>query len=58
MSISAGVPVRTAAAHFHVTEKTIYRWIHSGLLDAERVGPQLLRVDLNSIGTPVGGVAE
>lgn len=46
---SSGVPIREAASHFQVSEKTIRRWIANGTIYAERVGPRLIRVDLGSI---------
>jgi excisionase family DNA binding protein len=52
------VSVRAAADHFGVTPQTIYSWIKQGLLDAERVGPHLIRVDVASLQTTrLGGDA-
>ncbi len=50
------VSVQTAATHFGVSEQTIRRWAHEGRLTAERVGPRLLRVDLESLHPePIAG---
>jgi len=43
------VSVQDAAEHFSVDPKTIRRWISSGVIQAVRVGPTLIRVDLASI---------
>lgn len=42
--------IKTAAQLTEVSEKTIRRWIADGLIRAERVGPRLIRVDLESLG--------
>lgn len=47
-----------AAEYAGVCPKTIRRWIASGRLDAYRVGPRLIKVDLDSVDAlfrPVGG---
>lgn len=50
------VTLAQAALHFQVSTKTIRRWISLGLIKAERVGPRLIRVDLESIELrPIGG---
>lgn len=56
--------IAQAAEHANVSTKTIRRWISQGLVEAERVGPRLIRVNLASLdrlGTPLqyveGGVA-
>jgi len=56
--------IAQAAEHANVSTKTIRRWITQGLIEAERVGPRLIRVNLASLdrlGTPLqyveGGVA-
>lgn len=41
--------IRTAAQITEVSEKTIRRWIADGLIRAERIGPRLIRVDLESL---------
>lgn len=41
--------IQEAAAHFRVAPKTIRRWITAGLIKAERVGPRLIRVDIDSL---------
>jgi len=38
----------TADAH-RVSERTVRRWISSGLVTGYRVGPRLIRVDLNEV---------
>jgi excisionase family DNA binding protein len=38
-----------AAAHYGVTVRTVRRWYVSGLITAYRVGPRLVRVDLDEI---------
>jgi excisionase family DNA binding protein len=53
-----GIP--EAAERCGVHYRTIRRWIASGQLDAVRVGPKLLKVnvsDLESMLSPVGGGA-
>lgn len=45
----------------NVSTKTVRRWITDGLIYAERVGPRLIRIDLNSldnIGRPLQYVAK
>ena len=50
--------INAAAASRRVSPKTIRRMIARGELYAERVGPKLIRVDLNSLtGRPLGGGA-
>jgi excisionase family DNA binding protein len=47
--------VQEAADHYRVTDSTILRWIKSGDLSAYRVGPKLIRVELDSLNvTPLG----
>lgn len=46
-----GATVKDAAEYFQVSTKTIRRWISAGVISAERVGPHLIRVDLDSITT-------
>lgn len=41
--------VQDAADRKKVSRKTIRRWISEGRIDAERVGPRLIRVDLDSV---------
>lgn len=43
------VPVRTAAALWDVSDETVRRWAHAGVIDAERRGPRLLFVDPDSL---------
>ena len=48
------VPITTAADHFAVSADTIRRWLASGVITGERIGPKLIRVDLSSIeSTPI-----
>lgn len=42
-------PMRAAAEYAHVSEKTIRRRISAGELTGYRMGPRLLRVDLNEL---------
>lgn len=41
--------VQDAAHLFRVSTKTIYRWIATGEIQATRVGPRLIRVDVDSV---------
>ena len=43
--------VSQAADSQHVSTKTIRRWIADGIIYAERIGPRLIRVDLDSLET-------
>ncbi|WP_461476157.1 excisionase family DNA-binding protein [Microbacterium sp. HJ5] len=48
--------IAQAAAALGVSRDTIRRMITRGDLAAERIGPRLIRVDLNSLRTsPIGG---
>lgn len=50
--------VQEAADYWGVSPKTIRRWIAGSLIHAERVGPKLIRVDLDSLETrTLGGAA-
>ena len=40
-------PIPAVAEQFCVNENTVHNWIDSGLLTAYRVGPRLIRVDLD-----------
>ncbi len=54
------VSLAAAAEYADVDPRTIRRWIASGRITAYRVGPRLIKVDLNElIATfqPVGGGA-
>lgn len=42
--------IREAAAHCKVSERTIYRWIAEGRIEATRLGPTLLRIDEQALG--------
>lgn len=41
--------VQEAADYLKVSTKTIRRYISQGIIRADRVGPRLIRVDLNSL---------
>jgi excisionase family DNA binding protein len=41
--------VQEAAEFFGVATITIRRWISAGQIEAKRVGPKLIRVNLNSL---------
>ncbi|MDM3904216.1 helix-turn-helix domain-containing protein [Mycobacterium intracellulare subsp. chimaera] len=48
--------VSEAAACARVSPRTIERWVHSGVLPAQRLGPRLLRIsasDLAHVSRPV-----
>jgi excisionase family DNA binding protein len=48
--------IAQAAAHYDVSRDTIRRMIARGEIYAERLGPRLIRVDLDSVRTqPLGG---
>lgn len=50
--------IAEAAEHFAVNVKTIRRWIASGRLSAQRIGPRLIRLDrdeLLNLGRRIGG---
>lgn len=47
-------PIALAAEIKNVNERTIRNWIAAGLIEAEKLGPRMTRVNLNSIQwTPV-----
>lgn len=41
--------VRGVAEIRNVSTKTVRRWISEGLIYAERIGPRLIRIDMNSL---------
>ena len=41
--------IAAAAEHYGVSRQTIRRWISRGKIHAYRVGPRLIRVDLDEI---------
>ena len=41
--------VAEAAEYWRVSTKTVRRWISQGLIRAERVGPRLIRIDVNAL---------
>ena len=51
MSLNAKIPgtIREGADYLKVSTKTIRRYITQGLIEAERVGPRLIRVNLASL---------
>ena len=54
------VSLAIAADYANVSQRTIRRYVASGLLRAYRVGPRLLKIDLDDLAallTPVGGGA-
>jgi excisionase family DNA binding protein len=38
-----------AATYSHLSRKTLRRWIDEGLLPATRLGPKIIRIDLNDL---------
>jgi excisionase family DNA binding protein len=38
-----------AAAYLTVNERTIRRWLSDGTIPGKRIGPKLIRVDLNDL---------
>lgn len=42
------VSTRAAAEQLGVSDETVRRWAHSGILKAERRGPRLMFVDADS----------
>ena len=53
--MSCTVSVPDFARQEGVSPDTVRRWIHLGQLDAERIGPRLMRVDPTSLRRhPVG----
>jgi excisionase family DNA binding protein len=52
--------IQQAADHADVSTKSIRRWIAEGRITAYRVGPRLIRVDLDELEAsfrPIGGGA-
>lgn len=47
--MSKMVSVAAAAEHYEVSRQTVRRWIASGKITAHRVGPRLIRIDLEEI---------
>jgi len=43
--------IAQTAAHFGVHPWTVRQWISKGLIHAERIGPRLIRVDIESMQT-------
>jgi excisionase family DNA binding protein len=41
--------ISEAADYLNVSGKTIRRWISAGLIEAERLGPRLIRVNADSL---------
>ncbi|ASW92866.1 helix-turn-helix domain-containing protein [Mycobacterium marseillense] len=55
------ISLNEAASRLDVHYRTVRRWISEGRLNAVRVGPHLLKVDvaeLDKIVKPVGGTAK
>jgi excisionase family DNA binding protein len=42
-------PLTLGAEHVGVSEKTLRRWIAGGILTGYRVGPRMIRVDLDEL---------
>jgi excisionase family DNA binding protein len=54
------ISLRASAEYCDVDPRTVRRWIAAGRLNAYRVGPRLIKVDvaeLDKIKQPVGGAA-
>lgn len=54
------IGLQEAADYCDVSYRTIRRWISAGHLNAVRVGPRLLKVELSALDAvkqPVGGAA-
>lgn len=52
------VSIPEAAEYFDVNPKTVRRWIAKGRLSAYRLGPRLIKVDLEQLDgmlQPIGG---
>ena len=51
MSLNAKIPgtVQEAADYLKVSTKTVRRYIAQGLIEADRVGPRLIRVNMASL---------
>jgi excisionase family DNA binding protein len=43
------VSIAAAADHYDLSRQTVRRWIASGKITGYRVGPRLIRVDLEEI---------
>jgi excisionase family DNA binding protein len=43
------VSIAAAADHYEVSRQTVRRWIANGKITAHRVGPRLIRIDLDEI---------
>lgn len=52
------VPIRDAAERYNVSDETIRRWYHRGIIKGHRVGPRLIRVDLASFPVTEGPAAD
>jgi excisionase family DNA binding protein len=51
------VSVRDAAAELGVAEWTVRRWVHAGRVPGKRIGPRLLRVDMDRVEVPAASAA-
>lgn len=47
--MSCDTPIKVAAELLGVSDETVRKWAHSGVIRSERVGPKLLRVDISSL---------
>lgn len=55
------ISIQEAADMLGFCDRTIRRYISTGLLKAHRVGPRVIRLDLNEVKgllAPVGGVGD
>jgi excisionase family DNA binding protein len=43
------VPKKNACETFHVSMRTIDRWVAEGRIKAYRIGPKLIRLDLDEV---------
>lgn len=40
---------KQVATYLNVSVKTVYKWVDRGVLDAQRIGPKLIRFDRDKI---------
>ena len=55
-SLDESLTIAQAAKLMTVSEPTMYRWIHEGLIPARRVGRRMLRVDRKDLARMVTNV--
>jgi excisionase family DNA binding protein len=51
--MSKMVSIAASADHYGVSQQTVRRWIASGKITAQRVGPRLIRIDLDEIESKI-----